>query len=195
MARLADLHYVRGRLEEAEKTAKTTLEQSTDNFLAHWILGQVYRDRGQTDKADDEFLWFVRASNRLEITDPDDLRLVGLAGLERARYHHLVDQYQTVINDYFRADAVKKNELYWQGEYEAGRVFMEKHNKPSAYKAFVKAMTINPRAAEVLVCRGQMAASGFEFKDAEKYAVQALKVNPRFVPALCLMSDVHWFSS
>jgi tetratricopeptide (TPR) repeat protein len=194
LARQAELHHTRGRFEDAEMTAQAALAGNKDHFLAHWVLGQVYRDRGDLEKAEEQFLWFVRASNRLDITNPDDLRLVGLAGLERARYLHLTDQFQTVINDYFRADSIKKDKLFWQGEYEAGRVFMDKHDKPKAFKAFEKAMTINPRAAEVLVGKGQMAATGMEFKDVERYAEQALKINSRFVPALCLKADVHWFS-
>lgn len=194
LARQAELHYLRGRLEEAEKVAQAALAENKENFRAHWILGQVHRDRGQMDKADEEFVWFVRISNKKDITDPDELRLVGLAGLERARFLHLTDQYQTVINDYFRAEPVRKDKLYWQGEYEAGRVFMEKHNKPAAFRAFGNVMVINPRTVEVLVARGQMAASSMEFKDAENRAEQALRINPRYVPALQLMSDVHWFS-
>ncbi len=193
LARHAELHYLRGRFEDAEKSATAALAANKDHFSAHWVLGEVHRDRGDMDKADEQFLWFVRASNRLNITDADDLRLTGLAGLERARYHHLTDQFQTVINDYFNT-AVKADKLYWLAEYEAGRVFMEKHAKPEAYRAFVRAMTINPRAAEVLVARGQMSAANFEFGETELRADQALKINPRYVPALCLKADVHWFS-
>ncbi len=193
VSRLAELHLLRGRLEEAVKSAQAALGVNKDDFLAHWILGQIYRDRGQTKKADDEFLWFVRISNQKNITDPEELRIMGLAGLERARMHHLTDQFQTVIDDYFRV-ANKTEKLYWLGEYEAGRVFMEKHNKPAAFRAFSNVMIINPGAPEVLVARGQMAANSMEFKDAESRAEQALKINPRYVPALHLMSDVHWFS-
>jgi tetratricopeptide (TPR) repeat protein len=193
LARQAELNHTRGRFEEAEKQAQAALAKDKEHFLAHWVLGQVYRDRGQMEKADEEFVWFIRKAGKVEITDPEELRITGLAGLERARYRHLTDQYQTIINDYFGA-ASKKDKFYWQGDYEAGRVFMDKHNKPAAYRAFERAMTINPRAAEVLVCKGQMAASGLEFKDVERYAEQALKINPRYVPALCLKADVHWFS-
>src|SRR5262249_48075704 len=135
-----------------------------------------------------------RASNRLNITDPDDILVTGLAGLERARYRHLTDQFQTVISDYFNA-AVKADKYFWPAEYESGRVFMDKHDKQKAFRAFERAMTINPLSAEVLTARGQMAISGMEFKDAESRATQALKINPNYVPALCLMADVHWFSN
>ena len=194
LARLAELHFTRGRLTEAEKTADAALDANKDCFLAHWVLGQVYRDRGNLDKADEQFLWFIRASNAREISDPDELRLAGLAGIERARSKHLIDQYQTAVSNYF-LEASKKDKYYWQGEYEAGRVFMDKHNKPAAFRAFERALTINPRAAEVLVCKGQMAAGNMEFKDAENYAAKALKINPRLVSALNLMADVHWFSN
>ncbi|MBI2803609.1 MAG: tetratricopeptide repeat protein [Planctomycetes bacterium] len=193
LARLAELHHLRGRLDEAQKAATAALAENKDHFLARWILGQTYRDRGDLAKADAEFLWFVRISNKIELTQPEPLRLAGLAGVERARYRHLADEFQTVINDYFNA-SVAKDKYYWPGHYEAGRLFMEKHNKPAAFRAFEKALTINPRAAEVIVAKGQMAASSMEFKDAERYALQALKINPRYVPALCLMADVHWFS-
>jgi cellulose synthase operon protein C len=198
LARQAELYHLRGRWEEAAKSAQAALEANKDNFLAHWVLAEVQRDRGQFEKADEQYLWFIKTSQTKNITDPDELVLAGLAGLERAKYHHITDEYQTVVSNYFqeasRAQKDKEN-LYWQGEYEAGRVFMDKHNKPAAFRAFERAMTINPRSAEVLVCKGQMAASHMEFKDADKYATQALKVNPSYVPALCLMSDVHWFSS
>ncbi|MSU79809.1 MAG: tetratricopeptide repeat protein [Gemmataceae bacterium] len=192
-ARLAELHYLRGRLDDAEKFTKAALELSKESYLARWILGQCFRDRGDFKKADEEFLWFVRAGNTKVIDDPEHLRLVGLAGLERARYHHLTDQYSEIISNFF-GDAEKKDKLYWQAAYEAGRVFMEKHNKPAAFRAFERALTINPRAPEVLVCKGQMAASHFEFKDAERYAEQALRANPNYVPALCLLADVHLFT-
>jgi tetratricopeptide (TPR) repeat protein len=191
--RLAEVHYLRGRLDEAETSAKAALALNKDHFVGHWVLGQVLRDRGMLDKANEEFLWFVRTANAKDITDPDELRLVGLAGLERARSLHLTDQFQTIVFEFFGA-ASKNDKLYWPAAYEAGRVFMEKHDKPKAFQAFERALTINIRAAEVLVCKGQMAASTFEFKDAEKYAQQALKINPRLIGALNLMAEVHWFS-
>ncbi len=194
LARQAELFHLRGRWDEAEKAAQAALAANKENFLAHWVLAEVLRDRGQFKKADDQYLWFIKTSQTKNITDPDELVLAGLAGLERARYHHITDEYQTVVSNYFQ-EASKAEKGYWQGEYEAGRVFMDKHNKPAAFRAFERALAMTLQPAEVLVCKGQMAASQMEFKDADKFATQALKVNPNYVPALCLMADVHWFSS
>jgi len=193
-ARLSEVHYLRGRLDDAEQNAKAALAANKDHFLAHWMLGQVLRDRGLWEQANEQFLWFVRQSNAKEITDPIELTLAGLAGLERARHLHLTDEYVTIVVQYFGV-AAKANKLFWPASYEAGRVFMDKHNKPKAFESFEKALTVNPRAAEVLVCKGQMAASSFEFKDADRYATQALKINPSLVSALNLMAEVHWFSN
>lgn len=193
LARHAELHYLRGRFEESRGLAEAALKENADHFLAHWVLGQTFRDSGNIDKADEHFLFLVRATNKIEVTNPDDLRITGLAGLERARIHNITDQFQTVISDYFLA-AVKADKKYWLGDYEAGRVYMEKHSKPSAFRAFERAMEINPIAPEVLVAKGQMAVANFEFKDVERYAESALRVNPRYVPALCLKADAHWFT-
>jgi tetratricopeptide (TPR) repeat protein len=193
LARKADLLYGRGRWDDAEAAAKAALEAKDDNFLAHWVLGQILRDRGETEKADEAFRWFIRAFNDTDITDLDDLVLVGLAALERARFHHLNDQYQFVVDEIFN-EAIKKDKDYWPALYEKGRLFLEKHDKAVAHGALEKALTINPQAAEVLVAKGEVAAQGFEMRDAEDFADQALAINPRMPAALRLRADVYLFT-
>src|SRR5205807_4845498 len=111
LARRAEVLYQRGRWEEAEKSARAAMALADENFLARWILGQIERDRGQTDKADESFRWFVRtytqrANNDREIADPDILLLVGLAACERARYHNLTDQFEFILHEVW-GEAVK----------------------------------------------------------------------------------------
>ena len=78
-------------------------------------------------KADAEFLWFIRAYAKedTEITDPEKLRLVGLAAAERARWYNLTDQFKMILNDIY-GESVKLDKKFWWGEYEAGRLFLEK---------------------------------------------------------------------
>jgi cellulose synthase operon protein C len=193
LARKAEVLYLLGRWDEAEKAAAAAIEANEKNYVARWVQGQILRDRGQPDKADEAFRWFIRAFNDNDIPDLDDLMCVGLAALERARLHHLNDQYQFVIDEIFN-EAVKKDKDYWPALYEKGKLFLEKHNKQDAFRAFEKALTINPQAAEVLAGRGEMAAHGFEMRDAEDFADQALEINPSFTPALRLRADVFAFS-
>src|SRR5262249_12881642 len=160
------LCYLRGRCDEAEKSAKEAHKHAEDNFAAHWVLGQVYRDRGDLDRADEEFRWFVRtykqrSDDDKDITDPDELLLVGLAGIERARYHNLSDQYQFILDEVF-GEAAKTDKAFWPTEYEAGRLRHEKDDKARAAAAFDRALIINPQAAEVLTAKGRQAYQRFE---------------------------------
>ena len=173
------------------------LDKSKDHFLAHWVLGQVLRDRGQLTKADEQFLWFIntyskRSEDDMEITDPELLRLVGLAAAERARWYHLTEQFKFILKDVY-AESVKHDKIFWWGEYEAGRLFLEKYNKADAEKALDRALIINPRAAEALACKGILAMQRLELTEAEHYADRALAINPRLTMALRLKADIFLF--
>jgi tetratricopeptide (TPR) repeat protein len=197
-ARRAELLHYRGRWDEAEKVAQKLVEEHEEHFLARWVLALLERDRGNVAKADDAFRWFVRtytqrSNDDKEITDPDELLLVGRAATEYARYHHLSDQFDFLVNELY-PDALKKDKLFWPAAYEPGRIFQEKYNKAAAERAYTRALALNPRVAEIFAARGEMALQRMEIKDAEHFAEQALKINPRLPEALRLKADVHLFS-
>jgi tetratricopeptide (TPR) repeat protein len=191
LAERADLLYLRGRWDEAPRSAAKALEANKEQYLAHWVLARVHRDRGELDKAGEDLVWFIRAYGNNEITDPDNLLLVGLAACERARWHGepLSDQFQFVLTEIY-SDLAKKHKGYWPAEYQAGMLYLEKYNKPGAIKAFDRALKINERAAEVLAARGALALQRFELDKAREAAAAALKVNPRLVEALVVEADV-----
>jgi tetratricopeptide (TPR) repeat protein len=195
LARKAELLYLRGRWDDAEKTANAALDISKDHFLARWVRAQIYRDRGDRKKADAECKWFVRTYTQRDekddpIKDPEELVLVGLAGAENARWNNLPDQFAFILNDVYK-DAFKFDKLYWQAEYQAGVLLLEKYNKPEALKAFDNALKVNSSAAEVLAAKGTLALTKFEIKEAERLAEQALNINPKLPDALRLRADVH----
>jgi tetratricopeptide (TPR) repeat protein len=199
LARKAELLYEHGDWDAALTTAKAAIAAKGDNFLARWVVGQIYRDQGEWDKAQEEFRWFVKTYTKLsdedhEIKDPETLRLVGLAGIERARYLHLSDEYETVVNVIWK-DAVSYDKMFWQGHFERGRVFLEKHNRKLASAAFDQALKINPRATEVFALRGWASFAQMEMKEAEVAADQALAINPNSIDALRLKAAVHLFSN
>src|SRR5438876_3271719 len=45
LARRAELLYLRGRWEDAEKAAGAALKEDGEQLLARWVRAQVYRDR------------------------------------------------------------------------------------------------------------------------------------------------------
>jgi tetratricopeptide (TPR) repeat protein len=194
-ARRAELLYGRGRWEDAEKAAAEALKRNPEHFLARWVRAEVYRDRGDLKKADAEVRWFVRvytdrSNNDMDVKDPDELLLVGLAGSENARWQKLADQFDFIINDVY-ADALKFDKDLWQAHYQAGMLLLEKFNRPQAESSFDKALKINPHAAEVLVGKGILALQQLEYQDAERFAEQALKINVNLPEALRLRADVH----
>jgi tetratricopeptide (TPR) repeat protein len=195
LARQAELLYLRGRWEDAEKSVVEALKASKDHLLARWVQAQIQWDRGDLKAADVGFRWFVRTytdrSNAdMDIKDPEDLLLVGLAGSENARWHNLADQFNFILNEVY-ADALKADKDFWPSEYQSGVLLLEKYNRGEALEAFDKALTINPNAAEALVGKGNAALQKYEIKDAEQFAEQALKINPNLVEALQLRADVY----
>jgi tetratricopeptide (TPR) repeat protein len=194
-ARRAELLFLRGRWNEAEKAAARAVEIDKDHFQAHWVQAQLSRDRGDLKKADAEFRWFVRTYTARsdadkDIKDPDELLLIGLAGCENARWNNLGDQFQFVLTEVY-GDALKAEKNFWPAEYQAGVLLLEKYNRGEALAAFDKALAINPNAAEAYAGKGQAALQKFEMQDAERFAERALRINPKLLDALNLRADVY----
>jgi tetratricopeptide (TPR) repeat protein len=195
LARQAEVLYLRGRWKEAETAAEKALAIDKENFPARWVRAQVYRDRGEFKKADDDCRWFVRTYSARsnagdDIKDPDQLLIVGLAGAENARWHKLSDQFKVILNDVY-GDALAAEKVYWPAEHQAGILLLEKYNRPEALRAFDKALTINPQAAEAMVGKGLAALQKYDVTEAEQHAERALKVNPRLPQALHLRADIY----
>ena len=190
----ADLLYDTGNWDEALKDAETAIQKDDAQFLARWVRARIIRDRGDHERADKEVRWFVRTYTALsnagkDITDPDRLLLVGLAGAENARWNNLANQFKFILNEVY-SDAIKLEPDMWAAEYHSGRMLLEKYNRPEAVEAFDKAIKINPNAAEPYVGKGLAAMQRYEFKEAEEFAELALKRNPKLAEALHLKSDV-----
>ena len=119
LARQAELMYLRGRWDDAEKAANAAIDVSKDHFLARWVRARIYRDRGEMKKADAECRWFVRTYVQRDqkddpIKDPEQLALVGLAGAENARWNNLPDQFEFILNDVYK-DAFKYDKTVLAG--------------------------------------------------------------------------------
>ena len=196
LARRAELLYQRGRWEDAGKAAEAALAGNNGHFLARWIRARIYWDRGDLDKADAEFRWFVRtyterSNDDKDIKDPEELLLVAQAGSENARWHSLADQFEFILRDVY-VDTLKYDKDQWQANYQAGMLLLEKYNRGEALDELDKALKINPNAAEVYAGKGMAALQKLEIKEAEQFAESALKINPNSPEGLRLQADVHW---
>jgi tetratricopeptide (TPR) repeat protein len=197
IAARAEVLYTRGRWDEAQDAARAALKLTRDqNFLAHWVLAQIHRDRGDLVKMGTELIWFIRtyarrADEDKEITDPDELLLVGLAAVERARWDsRLSDQFEFVLNEVW-APAAKTDKDFWPAIYASGRLYLDKYNYARASKSFDKALEINANSADALTGKAAMALQRFEVKDAEDFVDRALGINPRLTEALRVKADLY----
>jgi tetratricopeptide (TPR) repeat protein len=189
LARQAEMLYFRGKWPEADKAAEAALKVKPKNLPARWVQAQLYRDRGELKKADGAVRGIVRSYSEEE-KDPNALLIVGLAGTENARWSHLSDQYDFVLNELYK-DAQKADADFWPAAYHGGLLLLEKFQRGEAIDELDKALTINPSCAEALAAKGMAALLRFEVQEAERLAEQALKINPRLPEALRLRADAY----
>src|SRR5262245_61180816 len=194
LARQAELLFLRGRWDDADQVVKAALDVNKEHFLARYVKAELSWGKGDLKTADADFRWFVRTySDRsdkcMEVKDPDELLLVGRAGVANARWHNLDDQFEFVLNEVYK-DALKYDKDFWPAEFQAGMLLLEKYNRAEALPAFENALKINPRAAEVLAGKAALALQQYETKDAELFLDQALAINPNLPEALQLRADL-----
>jgi len=195
LAHRAELDYLVGQWDAAKATVEAILKSKPEHFLARWVRAQILRDSGDLKAAEVEMRWFVktytaRSNDDKDITDPEELLLVGQAGSENARWNGLTDQFRFILSDIY-GDILKDDPNCWRAEFLSGVMLLEKYNRPEAQDAFSNALKINPRCAEAMVGRGSIAIQGFNLREAETFADQALKANPNLTMALRLKADVH----
>ncbi len=190
LAELADLLYERGQLDEAADRARRAVELDERQVLARWTLTRLDRDHGRHDEANAGLDWFIRFQNREQVTDPDTVRVIGLAAAERARWHGLTNQFQFLVNRFVR-EQTDTEPRYWPAHYEAARLFAEKFNTADAHRAFQRALAINDASAEIYCGLAEVAVQQYEWSRARQYLDRALATNPRFVHAHRLLADLE----
>ncbi len=190
-AELSLLAFERGDYEAAQKHVDEALKQDERQLLARWISSESHRVAGRLEEAETGYLWFVRYYNREQknINDPEQLRLIGLAAAQYARWKANSSQFNFLVNRLY-PKATSLDEKYWPALLEAGLLFLEKYNKSDAKSELDEALAINPNAAEVHAARAMLALQDFEM-DAAKAAIdRALEINPRLVVAHQLRADL-----
>lgn len=193
LARLAEVHFARGRWDDADKAVAAALAENKDHIYAKWVEARLLRDRGEVEKAEKAYLWFLRyynEKNDKDVTAPEELVIIGQAAAERARWLGLSDEFETILNDLF-GDAAKSDKDFWPAEVAAGNLLLEKHNRPQALAAFDKALKIDASCPDALVGKGRSAMMRFEFKEAESLAERAMKLNATHLDALRLVADIY----
>ncbi|MEN6450491.1 MAG: tetratricopeptide repeat protein [Thermoguttaceae bacterium] len=193
LAELARLAFEHGSLDESRKRAEQAIQIDGNQLLARWTLAELNRVTGKLDEAARGYTWIVHYYNDNEVTSAESLRWIGLAAAQSARWNRQSDQFQFLVNDLY-PDALKQEPDYWPAHYDAGMLFLEKHNQADASKELHAALEINPNAAEVHAALALLAVERRDVDKAKASLRRALELNPRLLDALLLKSDLLWMN-
>ncbi len=187
-ARLAFDHGDHGM---AVKGATAALALDPQCLHARWLQAELHRTAGRLGEADGAYKWFVDYYNATDtFADPDDLRYVGLAAAQYARWNRLSDQFEFLVNDLFPS-ALQQDAAYWPAHYEAGLLFLEKYNEAEAAKSLQAALALNPQAAEVHAALARLALQNFNLDAARRSVRRALEVDPQLQAARQAEADIR----
>jgi len=187
-AELAQLAFDAGDYTQAKEYAAAAIKLDENSLLARWVTAELARVTGNLKSADAGYKWFVDYYNREEITDPDDLRLIGLGAAQFARWNRLGDQFTFLVNELY-PDALGEDERYWPAHYESARLYLEKYNEAEATRELNAALAINPHAAELHAAAAELALQGYDLDEAKRSIDRALALNPKLLPAWQLKAD------
>lgn len=190
-AELAELAFRRGDNQTARARATAALKLDRLNLRARWIAAELARVEGRLAEANNGYRWFVRHYNGQDVDDAESLHLIGLAAARHARWNRLADQFDFLVNDLYPA-ALAADPKYWPAHYEAGLLFLEKHNEADAADELRKALELNPAAAEVHAALARLALENRDIERARASAERALEINPRLLAAWHVRADMLW---
>ena len=190
---LAQLAFDEGDLDTCKGYLAKTLKARPDDLHARWLRAEVYRLTGKLDEAAELHAWFedYYNENNDKLTDPDALRFVGLAAAMSARWNRLADQFDFLRLELY-GDAIKMDANYWPALLESGRLEMEKYDKARATKSLIKAIELNPNAAEVHAALAHLAIQQYDLEKAKASYERALTINPRLIEAHLAKADFEF---
>jgi tetratricopeptide (TPR) repeat protein len=192
-AELARLALDRGDLKEARTRAQEALRLAPASVLGRLVLAEADRLTGRLDEAEQGYKRLVRYYNDHETKDAETLRWIGRAAAVYARWNRLSDQFDFLVNDLY-PDALKLDPLFWPAHYEAGLLFLEKHNYADAVKELKSALELNAQAAEVHAALAEAAMDRREIEKAQESLRRALEINPRLRQAWRMKADLLWLN-
>ncbi len=191
-AELAELQFHCGNYIAAGDQVATALAIDANCLRARWIAAELLRTAGDINAASKAYEWFVDYYNTSQktITSAEELRLVGAAAAQFARWNRLHDQFGFLINTLY-PDVLAMDGNYWPAHWDRARLFTEKFNTAEAERALTAALRINPNAAELHTARAAMAIQVFDFETATPALGRALDINSECAEAFRLVADIH----
>lgn len=190
-ATLAEVQFLQGRYEEAERAVGESLKIDNDQTLARLVQADLWTARGQLNEADDGYRWFVRYYNRKQPEDAETLLLVARGTAQYARWNSVSQIFNFAVNT-LCPDALSDDENCWEADWISGCLLLEKYNRTQGMPDLRKALAINPRAAIVYAELARASLQEHEIEKAHQFVTQALEIDPRHVDALQIRGDLEF---
>ncbi len=196
-ARIGDLLFNRGDWEGAEAAAKEAGKLKKDHLAGQWIIARLAEGRGQISPDGKEWKWFIDYQNAhgAELAkDPMGLLIIGQAAERYYKMNAVGEQLGEGLNDIINTlyeAALRIDSNCWQAHWLEGKLFLSGYQEGDARKDLMKALAINPQAAEALVTLGWADLQGYKLANGRKKAERAIEINPRLAAAYVLLADVN----
>lgn len=183
--RLAEVLRDTGRYAEAEKLLRPLANRADPHPRARWQYGLVLRDLGRIADSEKAFRWFADQwrANKIDVKNAE----LNFYLADSARYldeHEFANQtYRDVID---RAPTLLEANIYW------GDLFLSKYAAADAVDSYDEVLKIDPHHpdAHAGMARAKLETS-YDIATARRHLEQALKSNPKHVPALLIRASVE----
>ncbi len=186
---LARLAFERGDYDEAKTQADKAVKLDDGQLPARYVLAELHRVAGRLDEAEQGYAALIRYYNEQDVEDAESLRWIGLAAARYAGWNRLHNQFKFLVNELY-PDALKLDPAFWPAHYDAGNLFLEKHNRADAAREIQAGLELNPGAAELHVAKAELAAAARDFEQAASSIDRAIEINPKLLDARLAKADL-----
>ena len=116
-AQLALFAWERGDQDQARTLAEAAIQLNADQLIARWVSAELHRVAGRLREAEQGYAWFIDYYNAHDRFEPDELRWIGLASAQYARWKRNSGQFRFLVNTLY-PQALKQDENYWPAHLE-----------------------------------------------------------------------------
>jgi len=194
VALFAEVELARGNADAARAAVGKAIAKHPDDVRLRYFLAEAERAKqGYSEALEKQYEWFIDHYNASykNIEDPEELRCIGLAVAQHARWTQNHDQFSFLVNELY-PDALELEESYWQAHYESARLFLEKFNEAEAFKSLQVALRINANSADVHAALAEFHLQKADLDKAKAAIDRARSINPQHLHARQLAADLEF---
>lgn len=194
-ALLAEVYRTIGRYDQAATHAREALKIAPDDAGARRLLGELLDLVGRRNEAIEGYRWFDRqVVERGEL--PRDAAWLTHAAVGFVRFSvltktNVADRTRHALNEMLQPAYERIDRTYWPARVAAADLLRERYNNDEEHGSlsdYLAALRLNKNLPQAQVGIGEVALDAWNFEEVERRAEAALKINPRYAPAIHLLA-------